>query len=1126
MLFSGGPIGDVSVELRATGDISQTITTYTLSIHSPLGDECGSTDLPLFGVNSVRTTTISTGNCIFDGCQPRVKIALKTGVTVGAELELHAVSVTTTDGTTILDEVWSESLGGSNPASKSVTMPIPLEQDALDMEYVRTSECFSQLFTSRSGDPITVNDPLFGVGNVVQYCLRAVGSVGDEGYASPKVCTNHRMRFQSTLTGRVQTETGVGVKGVSVSGHLLDLAESADGSISFVQVGGRRRRDGDVVITESLDWRLDRSCPKQTVARDENGRPLKASWEETPSTQIAVVQCPVYGLQLAASVTRRCAADGRWGEPNGACESAVRAFSEVLGIEAIGSSDFLTRLTPFTQDACAWECLFLSEDCRGFQFVAETQTCLLVRGIKLATLPLAGVGVSTGLFAIHADVVAQTRPLTVAPADSVTGAAVWCSLEDSPTGDGSADSPIALGSRVKGGLGHDALLGAIFEYNAQLNTLRDAKCTHLTGNLVVRGQDGLSLEERCRLNTRATFRDLLCQEASEANITQYQGSCVENVRFTFGVENSMLKADLTKLMRRARKLNPTLLSSCTLGALDEFHDLNALKHLTFVKGAVVIEDALRLRNFDGGLAKLEFIGSMWTTTDDAEPVHMTITNTGLQGGLRFVLPYIRDTLITARLVDNAELCVLNNVFDWPASWIISGNAALAACGCMAPVAGNFNPQATFSDSSCVMTACAVCHAGTHGPCAYADHDNDQICREALDVRVPSGSPKFLRCPVGSTACSTDLCNNVLCNNPPACQVIFPGADLAVGQCDGGVCQYAFEPAGSSCDDSNAATGPDSCNDAGRCIGQSSCVIGELTGVKHPEFGSSINTQAHLNAVAGCVIIDGHVHVDCHDNTSITDLSALGSVVGISGGLIIENCPGVTSLAHALAGLALIAGEAEGSSVLIRNNPGLLGSLPFDAPSLASGKSLAEFRVVRGMSFRAGPSPISHSDSPPRPPSPRERSLCRCGLMQSKERSRLSTTRSIASTCESSTSTGWTLTTPIAASADAHRWASKGTMPVSNSTTAAAFPSTSVRMLCASRSTHVPRWPATVPRGCAACSPPRPLVPAVTMATASPAPLVSAWSHRTSPRWRVASTWSVGRLNLPVYLNATYWTSVT
>lgn len=941
VLFTGQPIGDVSVSITATDNSAET-QAYTIAVHDPRGEECGSAALPEFdGEDDTETVVITTGACVFDGCPPEIRISLNDGEGIAANLEFSRFIISTVnDATVLVDTESTESIGGDNPIGKVVVVPTPLEQDSLDVEYVRTSECFEQHFTSRSGDPID-DEALFNVGNVLQYCLRAVGTIGDDAYASPQVCTNHRVRFQSTVSGRILTESGVGVRGVSVSGHLLEAQEDADGSIAFAEVINRRRRRRRMVITESFDWRLDRNCPAQAVARDENGRPLIESWNETASTLSQTLNCPVYGLQLAATVSRRCGADGRWGEPVGACESALRGFTEVVGYESLVPSDLLTRISPSTLDACAWECLWLSEDCRGLQFVVETQTCILIRGTKLASLPeVEEGGEATQLYSLDAEVVTETRPLSAAPSDAV-GPAVWCTGEDAPDGDGSPENPFALGARVDGGLAHDDQLGAFFEFRAQLDTVGTAGCTHMTGNLVVRGHDDKSLVERCRLHIQRRYADMLCEVATEENIAEYEDGCVESPDFSFGVEHASLLAKLTRQMRRAVRQNSTLLSDCALPSMTEIHDLNALKKITFVKGAIVIQHAARLRNMDGGLANLKTVGGTWTTDPNLEPVHLTVADTGLRGGLRWLLPSIRETLVAARFTDNAELCVENTVFEWPSSWIISGNANVGACGCTAPVANNYNPLATVSDSSCTMTACTACQPGTFGPCSYSDNDGDQICREALDAREPEGNPKFLRCPVGSLACSTDLCDNVVCNNPPQCQLPHPDGD-ANGKCDQGVCQYVNADEGAVCDDSDPLTGPDTCNSIGECVGKTSCVVADVTGVEDADYGGSVRIQEHIDAVAGCVIIDGNLHIDCQGNGSVTDLSPLSTIRGITGGLAIENCPGLTTAAPGLSGLENIAGEALGSSVYFGNNINLVGSFGFDAPNLANVEGTLKF----------------------------------------------------------------------------------------------------------------------------------------------------------------------------------------
>jgi len=137
--------------------------------------------------------------------------------------------------------------------------------------------------------------------------------------------------------------------------------------------------------------------------------------------------------------------------------------------------------------------------------------------------------------------------------------------------------------------------------------------------------------------------------------------------------------------------------------------------------------------------------------------------------------------------------------------------------------------------------------------------------------------------------------------------MFANADSLVGTCDDGTCLYSNVTQGVFCDDGNPRTGPDLCTGRGECVGQTACVVSTQTGVEDDTFGGSLQSQANMDTMLGCITVDGHLFIDCVD--PITDLAALGTVTKITGALIIENCQATDfdSLGMAFASLNQIAG---------------------------------------------------------------------------------------------------------------------------------------------------------------------------------------------------------------------------
>jgi len=397
----------------------------------------------------------------------------------------------------------------------------------------------------------------------------------------------------------------------------------------------------------------------------------------------------------------------------------------------------------------------------------------------------------------------------------------------------------------------------------------------------------------------------------------------------FGVENAALSLQIPL----------DAYSNCSLLPFDPVLHLNTLKKVQVVTGSVAISDCLKLTTLGGGLSRLRFIGSTLRQDGDAIASHLHISNTGLRGSLARKLPTVQEFSLVGEIVNNSTLCAVSTAFSWPPSWLISGNANPAQCGCTFPVALNYNQNALYDDDSCQMTGCNLCHTGTHGPCAFTDTDGDVICSPSLDART-SVNPTFFRCHAGTTACTQDLCKDVICDSAPQCQTVIDSGDGA-GMCIEGVCLYNFADEGDPCNDRKANTGPDRCNDAGQCIGQSSCVVAEMGGTPNALYGATVQSFSQLQMLAGCVIIAGNLHIDCTETegvSGIPTLTPLLSLKHITGALVINGCSNLTSLKTGLSNLESVDGQTFGSSIFLHDNAELSGSLPMELPSLISGES--------------------------------------------------------------------------------------------------------------------------------------------------------------------------------------------
>jgi len=123
-------------------------------------------------------------------------------------------------------------------------------------------------------------------------------------------------------------------------------------------------------------------------------------------------------------------------------------------------------------------------------------------------------------------------------------------------------------------------------------------------------------------------------------------------------------------------------------------------------------------------------------------------NSLLTGHLPSNLPSLHYSVIAADISGNPLLCAGLPGTDFPVTWSINDNANADFCGCMVPVAQNYNPVATASDGSCIMTACDGCYSGTHGPCAM-QIGGDSVCTEGLDLLEEGSTVAGYRCPAGT-----------------------------------------------------------------------------------------------------------------------------------------------------------------------------------------------------------------------------------------------------------------------------------------------------------------------------------------------------------------------------------------
>jgi len=104
-----------------------------------------------------------------------------------------------------------------------------------------------------------------------------------------------------------------------------------------------------------------------------------------------------------------------------------------------------------------------------------------------------------------------------------------------------------------------------------------------------------------------------------------------------------------------------------------------------------------------------------------------------------------------------------------------------------------SPECHDENTSYSYAASGTCEAGV---CDY--RQTSQACQDG--------------CADKTGLCAGDKCVGVVCDSPPdACH-------QDVGDCKAGVCSYELKPVGSSCDDGDGCTAPDSCARSGECLG--------------------------------------------------------------------------------------------------------------------------------------------------------------------------------------------------------------------------------------------------------------------------------------------------------------------
>jgi len=165
LLPHGSVISTVTVDLHVVQPPSA-MTPHTVSVYDPSGMLCDI--MPLAAVVGQRKlqASLHVSKCIFDGCLPRVYVRANSG---GQQYTVTHITVTEDRGTALIDDPWTHTVAHNVAGTSSVGVyPVLPSQDALDAEYLRTSGCFENHFTSRSGDVVAGNEAMFAVGNVIR----------------------------------------------------------------------------------------------------------------------------------------------------------------------------------------------------------------------------------------------------------------------------------------------------------------------------------------------------------------------------------------------------------------------------------------------------------------------------------------------------------------------------------------------------------------------------------------------------------------------------------------------------------------------------------------------------------------------------------------------------------------------------------------------------------------------------------------------------------------------------------------------------------------------------------------------------------------------------------------------
>ncbi|MFO0761033.1 MAG: hypothetical protein U0359_31435 [Byssovorax sp.] len=115
----------------------------------------------------------------------------------------------------------------------------------------------------------------------------------------------------------------------------------------------------------------------------------------------------------------------------------------------------------------------------------------------------------------------------------------------------------------------------------------------------------------------------------------------------------------------------------------------------------------------------------------------------------------------------------------------------------------------------------VCVGQNPVACAAADACHDAgVCNPATGVCSSPVKPNGTACNDGNACTQTDTCQNGACvgQNPVACAAMDQCHDAGVCNPATGACSNPNKPNGTACDDSNGCTNADACQ-AGNCVGQ-------------------------------------------------------------------------------------------------------------------------------------------------------------------------------------------------------------------------------------------------------------------------------------------------------------------